>query len=53
MKSFFPALLLCFYAALSSGQALSEKYLQNETVTYDECISFYKSLDKKYDHAKL
>src|SRR6185436_7817135 len=53
MKSLFPALLFYFYASTLSGQALSEKYLSNETVTYDECISFYKSLDKKYDHAKL
>lgn len=36
-----------------NSQSLSQKYLQNKTVTYDEAISFYKSLDAKYANAKL
>ncbi|MEO5571624.1 MAG: M14 family metallopeptidase [Bacteroidia bacterium] len=49
------ALLLfgCSVYKSSSAQKLSEKYLKNETVTYSECISFYKELDQKYTNAKL
>jgi hypothetical protein len=45
-------LCLCFCKNISA-QKLSDKYLKNETVTYDECIAFYKLLDQKYSNAKL
>ena len=32
---------------------IADKYLRNQTVTYDEAIGFYKVLDAKYDQAKL
>lgn len=38
---------------LSFSQKLPEKYLSNQTVTYDECISFYKLMDEKFTTAKL
>ncbi|MEP7170495.1 MAG: hypothetical protein ABI855_14090, partial [Bacteroidota bacterium] len=50
----FPAIFLCYiFCSTVSAQKLSEKYLKNETVTYDECISFYKQLDQKHANAKL
>jgi len=35
------------------SQNVKLKYLQNETVTYKECIDFYKALEKKYPNCKL
>jgi hypothetical protein len=35
------------------AQDLKNKYLQNESVTYKECISFYKVLETKYPNCKL
>lgn len=35
------------------SQNLSEKYLSGKTVTWQECISFYRQLDAKYNEAKL
>ncbi|HKR06543.1 MAG TPA: M14 family metallopeptidase [Bacteroidia bacterium] len=54
MKSLLlPTLLCCIFCLNISAQKLSEKYLKNETVTYDECIAFYKLLAQKHSNAKL
>jgi hypothetical protein len=41
------------FCKTAAAQKLSEKYLNNKTVTYAECISFYKELDQKYPNAQL
>lgn len=45
-------LLLCFTTNVFA-QDVKNKYLQNQTVTYKECIDFYKELAKKYPDSKL
>ncbi len=52
----FFVLFFCSYLYFNSNFVLAqtaEKYLQNKTVTYDEAISFYRTLNKKYQHNKL
>src|ERR1041385_5049627 len=46
-------LLLLFMYTASSSQSVTEKYLDNKTVTYSEAIAFYRQLDSTYDNAKL
>ncbi len=46
MLKIFTVFLLLFLSAVSITA-------QNRSATYDECISFYKHLDKKYSQAKL
>jgi hypothetical protein len=46
-------LLLLLINAGCFAQDVKLKYLSNETVTYDECIAFYKNLEKKYQNTKL
>lgn len=47
-------LLLCiFNSSLLYAQDLLNKYKNNESVTYDEAINFYKDLDHTYSQAKL
>src|SRR6188474_1225276 len=53
IKQIIYSLLICFFCKTAGAQKLSEKYLNNKTVTYAECISFYKELDQKYPNAKL
>ena len=48
--------LLAIFIILSlnlKAQEVKNKYLENKTVTYKECINFYQSLEKKYQTAKL
>ena len=48
--------LLAIFIILSlnlRAQEVKNKYLENKTVTYKECINFYQSLEKKYPTAKL
>lgn len=35
------------------SQDIKSKYLKNESVTYIECINFYKQLETKYKNSKL
>lgn len=58
MKNLFQVLLLkSFLALLLAGNVFAQKppvkYLTNQTVTYSECISFYKELDETFSNAKL
>jgi zinc carboxypeptidase len=53
VKKFLSVILVCIACKTGAAQKLSEKYLRNETVTYEECISFYNELDQKYTTAKL
>jgi Zinc carboxypeptidase len=46
-------LLLLFMNTASFSQSVTEKYLDNKTVTYSEAIAFYRQLDSTYDNAKL
>src|SRR5262245_36361008 len=45
--------LFLFTMKSVSSQNLTQKYLQNKTVTYAEAINFYKQLDAKHEKAKL
>ncbi len=48
--------ILCYFfvsIAKTFSQNAPVKYLTNQTVTYDECISFYKQLDENFTNAKL
>lgn len=45
--------ILIFTAVNSYAQDIKNKYLKNETVTYKECIDFYKLLASKYPKARL
>lgn len=45
--------LLFIIAGTCFAQDVKNKYLQNESVTYQECIDFYKNLEKKYPQSKL
>jgi hypothetical protein len=38
---------------IGQAQNVKQKYLENETVTYQECIDFYKNLEKKYSQTRL
>jgi len=53
MKKTIFILMALLNALFSSAQPLSQKYLQNKTVTYDEAIAFYKQLAARYPKAKL
>jgi hypothetical protein len=46
-------LLLTILTALANAQEVKLKYLQNKTVTYKECIDFYKNLELKFPNGKL
>ncbi|HKB45773.1 MAG TPA: M14 family zinc carboxypeptidase, partial [Chitinophagaceae bacterium] len=46
-------LLFLFLTGVAFSQSVSQKYLDNKTVTYDEAISFYQQLDSGYEKAKL
>lgn len=46
-------IIALLWAFCSKAQGTKHKYLQNETVTYQECIDFYKELEKKYPNGKL
>jgi hypothetical protein len=46
-------LLLMLITAIGQAQNVKQKYLENETVTYQECIDFYKNLEKKYSQTRL
>jgi hypothetical protein len=35
------------------AQDIKNTYLKNKTVTYEQCIDFYKQLDAKFENAKL
>jgi hypothetical protein len=47
--------ILLFIFIVNSGlaQEVKNKFLQNETVTYQECIDFYQKLAKNHPQAKL
>lgn len=53
MKNIIITATILLTFSLGWAQSLSQKYLQNKTVTYNEAITFYKSLDVKYANAKL
>ena len=38
---------------IGQAQNVKQKYLENETVTYQECIDFYKNLENKYSQTRL
>jgi hypothetical protein len=46
-------LVLSLYSQLLHGQIVPLQYQQNKSFTWDEAISYYKQLDKKYNHAYL
>jgi hypothetical protein len=46
-------LLFLLLTMTTHPQSLTEKYLNNKTVTYSEAIDFYRLLDSGYDKAKL
>jgi hypothetical protein len=46
-------LLFLFFTTTMFSQNLSQKYLQNKTVTYAEAIDFYTQLDSGHERAKL
>ncbi|MFY8029171.1 MAG: M14 family zinc carboxypeptidase [Bacteroidia bacterium] len=46
-------LLLMLITTIGQAQNVKQKYLENETVTYQECIDFYKNLEKKYSQTRL
>jgi hypothetical protein len=46
-------LALFFFGAQLYGQETKDKYLKNQTVTYEECINFYRGLEKKFPQAKM
>ncbi len=46
MKTLPALILVCFFTVEITAQS-------NRSVTYDECIFFYKQLEKKYPQAKL
>lgn len=50
MKKF---LLLILLSTKCLSQDVQKKYLKNETVTYQECINFYKQLSSRYKNSKL
>jgi hypothetical protein len=51
MKKLFS--LLIILSLNLHAQDIKNKYLQNQTVTYQECIDFYEGLAKKYPNSKL
>ena len=44
---------MLFFVMNAKAQDVKSKYLQNQTVTYIECINFYKQLELKYPNSKL
>src|SRR5436190_17153024 len=46
-------LLFLLLKMTTHPQSITEKYLNNKTVTYSEAIDFYQQLDSGYDKAKL
>ena len=52
-KSFLLLLTGLFLAGTISAQDAWNKYITGVSVTYDETIDFFKSMDKKYPQAKL
>ncbi len=46
-------LLLTILSLNLRAQDVKNKYLNNQTVTYNECINFYQELEKKHTTAKL
>ncbi|MFN5829815.1 MAG: M14 family zinc carboxypeptidase, partial [Bacteroidota bacterium] len=46
-------LLLMLITTIGQAQNVKQKYLENETVTYQECIDFYKNLENKYSQTRL
>lgn len=49
-------LILCITMILTfqvKAQDIKNTYLKNKTVTYEQCIDFYKQLDAKFENAKL
>ncbi|MCK7557334.1 hypothetical protein MKQ70_20940 [Chitinophaga sedimenti] len=56
MKKFNIALLLCLATFTAGAQDLTTKYERTnarETVTYQECIDYYKLLDKRFSQIHL
>lgn len=53
MKQFFYLVFLSICFQLVKAQQIGFEKNNNTTATYEEIISFYQQLDKKYDQAKL
>lgn len=46
-------LFLIFLSLSGFAQNVKNKYLNNETVTYRECLDYYSELEKKFNNSKL